>query len=531
MYGTEKVHLFSDRSIYVVGESLRFNAFVQSSSNNEWNTNSTILYVELISYTGDQEYGAKFRIEQHNCSGAFVISDKVATGNYLLRAYTNVMKNGGAETYAYCSLKIVNARNYAITKSNEPYSDSEEQEKLEGTFGVNIKPDRAVYGFRDSVKLTFSIDEGFSNLASLSLSVVPKGCVPKYLEIQSFNSGIEKEDQFVPENIGLSLTGKITDSTMQKMLEGVLVSLSILGNENVVLSQFTDEKGAFYFAIPDNYGSKEMFISVNSKNNERPSIQINNDFSRKRVTIPNPMFELDSIEQLAVEQMDLNVQIQNQFGIKNQIEKSATRKNYSFYGEPEVRLVLDDYVQLPMLEDYLKEFFAHVYVQTKKKKKTISISGNNNVRNTYPPLVMIDWLVLGDYSELWKVLPKRIKSIEAVHTQFIHGDFTYGGILHIQTVNNDFGGIKLPESGVFFDYKLLSPSVQLGVDTIPNEKSFPDARNTLIWIPQVLEHTFPKSTIYVTTSDTPGEFVIVLQGITSKGDRFVKCANLLVKSK
>jgi hypothetical protein len=98
----------------------------------------------------------------------------------------------------------------------------------------------------------------------------------------------------------------------------------------------------------------------------------------------------------------------------------------------------------------------------------------------------------------------------------VKGDQTYGGIINIITKHDDFGGIDLPSSGVFINYGFIEDSSHYPSVFRPMPHS-PDTRNTLCWEPKLELDKSNAANITLTTSDTPGKYLIILNGINSKG--------------
>ena len=108
----ERVLIFTDRMVYVVGEEIHFSAFTFNLDNLDQTELSRIFYIELISAEGKKISKGKYLIEKSAGSGCINIPTDVATGNYFIRAYTKYMRNTGPESYCYIPLKLINPLYY-----------------------------------------------------------------------------------------------------------------------------------------------------------------------------------------------------------------------------------------------------------------------------------------------------------------------------------------------------------------------------------------------------------------------------------
>jgi hypothetical protein len=89
----EKVYLHIDREYYNPGEDIWFKAYVIDASTNKPSPNTNNLHVELISPVSKIIRSQIVRIEAGVGNGDFHLTDSIPSGRYMLRAYTNHMRN------------------------------------------------------------------------------------------------------------------------------------------------------------------------------------------------------------------------------------------------------------------------------------------------------------------------------------------------------------------------------------------------------------------------------------------------------
>ncbi|WP_035558846.1 TonB-dependent receptor [Hymenobacter sp. IS2118] len=96
----EKVYLHLDRPVYATGETIWFSAYVVDASQHQLDSLSQVLHVDLLS--ADRKVVARrtLRLQGGRASGDLAIADSLAAGTYVLRAYTNWMRNAG-DDYVY----------------------------------------------------------------------------------------------------------------------------------------------------------------------------------------------------------------------------------------------------------------------------------------------------------------------------------------------------------------------------------------------------------------------------------------------
>ena len=104
----EKIYLQTDKSFYVTGETIWFKIYLVDASFHELMDASRVVYVELISAEQKAVQQIKVDIQSGLGDGYVELPASLVSGNYLLRAYTNWMKNFSAEFYFEKNLSIIN---------------------------------------------------------------------------------------------------------------------------------------------------------------------------------------------------------------------------------------------------------------------------------------------------------------------------------------------------------------------------------------------------------------------------------------
>ncbi|MBX2965362.1 MAG: TonB-dependent receptor plug domain-containing protein [Cyclobacteriaceae bacterium] len=102
----EKIYIHFDRPYYSTGETIWFKAYLTAGAYHQPSLLSNTIYVELINEHGQFVQNLKLFSINGSTAGSILIPDSLAAGNYLVRAYTNWMRNSGEEYFFHRSLKI-----------------------------------------------------------------------------------------------------------------------------------------------------------------------------------------------------------------------------------------------------------------------------------------------------------------------------------------------------------------------------------------------------------------------------------------
>ena len=103
----EKMYVHLDRPTYLVGETLWFNMWVTDEHLHPAGL-SSIGYLEVVNAGGQAVIQAKIKLEQGRGSGSIRIPADIASGSYLVRGYTNWMKNFPEGHFFETSVFLIN---------------------------------------------------------------------------------------------------------------------------------------------------------------------------------------------------------------------------------------------------------------------------------------------------------------------------------------------------------------------------------------------------------------------------------------
>ncbi len=526
---SEDVFLSIDRNTYITGESILFSATVSSSQK----LLSQILYVELITPKGNQIIGVKYKIEQSKSSGKIKIPRDIYSGNYYIRAYTKYMRNFGPSSYDYQWIKIINpSHSKVLNETNAEDSAKFKLTPLNAHKKISIETKKDTFNFREKVNLKLK-DISKDTFLHLTISVIPlQTNFTKTIDTQKNQN---TSNSFYPETRGISLSGFLKDKSTEKPLIHKKINLTILQDKkNFFYSTFSDNNGAFYFALPEFTDDKDIFISPEEIPDARPQLYIEKDFCTNDINLPNPSFNLSEKEQKTIYKLAMNTQVNKHFHKITNVDSvsfhAELKDSLPFYGLPTNTLKINNYIELPNLEDYFKEIPFPVKVKENKGTTHFKIMGSRPELNIYEPLVMVDLVPVYNNNHILEISPLKIDRIEVITSPYVKGDIMYGGIIHFISANNDLAGVELPESGMFLNYLFLENKKYTAPEDNASESAIiPDARNTLFWNPDVTLDSNSPTSISFKTGDTDETYIIKVIGITRKGEKVYSTKKFVVE--
>ncbi len=107
----EKIFVHTDKAFYLAGETMWFKIYDADEYFNKPCTLSSISYIELINNANHPVLQAAINMENGTGSGSVIIPPSLPSGHYLLRSYTNWMKNFDPGFYFQQPVSVINTLN------------------------------------------------------------------------------------------------------------------------------------------------------------------------------------------------------------------------------------------------------------------------------------------------------------------------------------------------------------------------------------------------------------------------------------
>jgi hypothetical protein len=147
----EQLFLHLDRPAYVAGETLWLKAYAVDGTYHRPLFMSQVAYVEVLDAAQQPVAQAKIALVKAMGQGSLELPAELPTGRYVVRAYTNWMKNAGPEFYFQCPITVVNTTAPApvAAKIAQPSPNYEVQFFAEGGQLVRGLPGRVAFKVTD----------------------------------------------------------------------------------------------------------------------------------------------------------------------------------------------------------------------------------------------------------------------------------------------------------------------------------------------------------------------------------------------
>jgi hypothetical protein len=524
----EQVDCFTDRSLYICGEEVRFRASLRGAAPAVPGSWSTVVYAELVSPEGNRLAQGKYALRERTASGELRIPDNLLSGTYYLRCYTRWMRNMGQTSFAYVPLRIVNPERPEVLEESGPEAGSgrfagEPEKQVTLEFGGHP----ASYSREEAIRLELhSTVESLPDSLTGCLTVVPLVTRPADQLSLEGPSGSDSAEtftlRFLPDRQGPSLSGVVVyPEGSGENKPRARVHLTLMGEERGYFVSRSDTAGRFIVGLPALEGNLEFFVQAEIPDSGPAEVRIDQDFDPRQIQLPPVRFSLSGEEVRTATILARNVQLAGIYAGSGTVRKQEEdRGTYPFYGSPTRFVDLDQYILLPTLKEVFMNLVPGVTTVTRRNSTSLQIFSENPSLSLYEPLVMVDEVPVLDMEQFMSVSPAKIRQVDVIEDVYVKGDVRFGGIINLRSRERDMAGMDLPDHSFFFDYQALHPVASVQQDPGSPGDRKPDTRNTLLWIPDLQVVKGYRQTIAVRAPDYPGTYVVLFRGRDAEGTPF-----------
>jgi hypothetical protein len=354
-------------------------------------------------------------------------------------------------------------------------------------------------------------------------------------------TGVSKKPAFESkaELKGHIITARVIDNWNNKPKPGVLCVLSTPSSPFGFYTATSDQNGIVRFIVENYYGPGNIIVKAhNASPSSSYKFELINPFGvASGIDSLSPGLVLNEADSISLNARSIAMQVGNtfQYNQLNDFQIPSRSDTFPFYGKPEFSYLLDDYTRFSTIEEVLREYVTSVMVSLKDSKLKLSVF-DERTKAFYNDgtLVLLDGVPLNDVNQIFNYDPYKVKKIDVVPRRYRYGGTIYSGIVSFETYKAQFDATELDPSAVVVDYEGLQLKRSFHSPVyLPEQKGdprIPDYRTTLLWQPYLeLKSDGIGKIIDSYSSDFPGTYEIVINGITTAGEPLQKVVKFEVK--
>jgi hypothetical protein len=329
--------------------------------------------------------------------------------------------------------------------------------------------------------------------------------------------------KFLPEYTGHIIMGRIYDSAAGMAVRNRGVFVSSPGRHTVFGAAESDSNGIVRFDMDDFHTNGELIVRPEKLQDTIYNIEIQSPFSDAYSKKPLGPFSFTPIDSGALAEYYKDIVVQQEYqGSQPGRFIMPVVDTTPFFGKADISYSLDDFVRFTTMEEVLREYVAQSTVRMRDGNFEVSIWDRRRGQTLLEPapLVLLD----GVPTEINRVMsydPLKVKRLDIVTEAFYYENMAFGGILSFSTYTGDLPGFDLDPHTIVMDYGGLEPQRVFhspAYDTKEElESRLPDFRRLLYWQPAVITDKQGNNAQSFFSSDSPGKYVVVVQGVAADG--------------
>jgi hypothetical protein len=326
--------------------------------------------------------------------------------------------------------------------------------------------------------------------------------------------------RFLPEVRGHIINAMILNGKVKQ--QGVFSYLGSPGKIIRAYGSWSNADGQVRFEIKDFYGPRRIIVQTRTDSTQRYEVEIQNPFSTvmDKEKLPELNIHPESGKDLLSRSVAMQVQDIYYYEQHANSFVSPTVDSTAFYGKADDTYLLDEYTRFPVMEEVMREYVPGVFVRKRRDGfHFIVIDKVNGGVLPGDPMVLLDGVPVFDVDDVMKVNPLEVRKLEVVNRYYYLGQAVFSGIVSYTTYQGNLGGLQLSPGSVSMDYeglqlkrKFFSPQYTRDI----NDR-LPDQRHLLYWQPEIVTDENGKQKVEFYTSDVPGLYSVVVEGLSDDG--------------
>lgn len=328
--------------------------------------------------------------------------------------------------------------------------------------------------------------------------------------------------KFTPEHNGPIITAKVVNRANGAPESGVVGYLGIVGKSVQVSVAKSDENGRLSFNTHNFYGPAEIVAETDTRTDSTYRIDIQSPFSDQRSEVRPFYLDITPSLQQTFADRSLAAQVQNIYSGANLWQFADPHADSSaFYGKPTKAYLLDNYTRFITFEEVMREYIREVNVFKSRGNFHIKVVNEYGFLPEGDPMVIVDGIPFFNMNKIFVLDPLKFRKLEDIPYRYKLGPSNENGIFSLTSYKGDLGGAEIDPKAVVLDYDGLQKERKFYAPVYETDHQLtsrmPDMRSTLYWSPTVTPDANGRVHVEFYTSDQPGKYIAVTQGLSADG--------------
>ncbi|XOV91311.1 MAG: hypothetical protein ACFHWX_13975 [Bacteroidota bacterium] len=335
---------------------------------------------------------------------------------------------------------------------------------------------------------------------------------------------IPTEIHLLPDHRGEIVSGRVEIPDSIQLEKGI-IAYSIIGTEYQVKMASIDENDKFQMVVESLEEDRTAYIT-SMDNLSADLIELDQQFLSVYPRLEFPPIILDSTIVKGIVQRSIRNQIENAYYEVKADSIPESAQYIEQFSHFDYFYVLDKYNRFPTIRESFIEYIPAVAVRGRDTSAEFKLLLHESINKPlFEPYAFLDGLPVNS-DEIISFSPYRIESIGVINNRYFLGPAIIDGVISFRTKEGDLQGFtpgpqsrRLSYTGVkpIKNYTFPVYGISESGWSDPDSR-LPDFRDQLYWNPDVRIDASEAYNIEFFTSDTKGQFELVVEGITREGE-------------
>ena len=375
----------------------------------------------------------------------------------------------------------------------------------------------------------------FAGLSADKKNIFLLGIKSNWIDWHAVAGGGWEPPVYSEEKYGRRLTASLNNPPIlpdEERLTAFLVSWGLRHSFQYTVS---DSSGRFVFFLERKDEPDDIMIRISDPGKAHP-LKIESSYCEIK---PATLFMADTTPMKSLNgeigRMTDRYQVRKIYGINdtlsNRREEEGKGVRRRFYGNPDLELVLEDYIALSSMREIFFELVNRIAVRTDRKEGGYILWDQVMKRS---PAMFIDQVPVDDAETVLGLDPGHVKQIDIIYGNYLFGDIVFPGILNVLTREGNYSESRLPATGLRTSFTMHDQPVMFispdYTDPVKKKNRIPDLRNTIYWNGSLESEGSGSITCSLTSPDDAPECRITVNLVNEEG-RIISAGKIIRISK
>lgn len=536
--GSERVYLHLDKLVYVAGEAMQYKVYILNGQREDRNPCSKVLYMTLTDEANANPVSWRINLENFPVSGHFILPAEMKAGAYVLRAYTNQMRNVGSHSVFVQPLLIMNLSEATPDTLLMPVAVKSPHQgnttgKNQQDYALRVTASRQHYAGDEKIQLEIRMEgrQLPDARADLSVSVSAVSPFQEMLQEADMLTCLEplmangerasEPCKYRVEDKAYILAGRIRsrDNSLPVVRRKILLSATDSVAPGILYAE-TDSAGKFLFYVNRTYDNKELILQFGDESNladyslelEEKLWDTDQQASATYWLRPEESAYLNRVKDLQL--------IEAVYAEKTVREPDTTVLHDAvirhFY-PPDWVVYPADYAEMASFKELVDNILPYVRFSKRNNVFTLQVLNEGSGLWEENRLLLLNGVPYTDFAYIATLGSKEIKRIEVITTNYMLGDLTLPGVVSIYTHNPDIPENYLKNRTITY-HNTVIPNARKPVTPGPDSgMHLPDFRTVLYWEPELTLSFGETRVLTFSASQLKGSYGVRIRGLV--GDK------------